>query len=312
MKKLGSIFSTRQFDREMLDAVFSMAKEMSGIQRGDQRLSGYVSASLFYEQSTRTRFSFEAAMKRLGGEVIGTENAREFSSKAKGETLEDTLRVVSCYCDLIVLRYYKELSRERIERLKSAPIINAGDGAGQHPTQALLDVFTIRQEFGKIENLNIVLMGDLLNGRTVRSLCYLLAKHYSKNTIHFVSPEQVRMKKDIKDYLNRYSLPWKEYSDLDDVLEVGDIFYTTRVQSERFEDNGVILEQVKRAKDLLSLDMTKVERMKQNAIIMHPLPRNVTDISYEVDNDKRARYFKQAQNGLYVRMALLTMMLIGY
>jgi aspartate carbamoyltransferase catalytic subunit len=267
--------------------------------------------TLFYEASTRTRLSFESAMKRLGGRVISTENAKEFSSAVKGESLEDTIRVVSTYCDLIVLRYDKEGGAKRAKESSSVPIINAGDGSGQHPTQALLDLYTIKKCFGEIRGLKIAMVGDLLNGRTVRSLSYFLAKHYPDNEIYFISPNRVRMRDDIKEYLDRYKLIWSEVDNFQNILPILDVIYQTRVQKERFEENQLAYEEIVSESEKLIIDRQKVEQMKPSAIIMHPLPR-LSEIRYGVDKDPRAKYFEQAENGLYVRMALLKMILVGY
>ena len=202
MKKITSVIDAQQFDKKTIEDIFTVAGLMEKKPPKDS-LKGKILATLFYEPSTRTRLSFEAAMKRLGGEVIGTENAREFSSAAKGETLEDSIKIISGYADVIVLRYNKEGGARRAQDFSRVPVINAGDGTGQHPTQALLDLYTIKKNFGKIEGLKIAMVGDLTNGRTVRSLCYFLAKHYSKNQIYFISPEQTKMKSDIKEYLDK-------------------------------------------------------------------------------------------------------------
>jgi aspartate carbamoyltransferase catalytic subunit len=265
-------------------------------------------ASLFYEPSTRTRFSFESAMLRLGGSSLSTENAREFSSKAKGETLEDTVRVVSGYCDVIVLRYHKEGGARRASEFSGVPIINAGDGTGQHPTQALLDLYTIKKAFGGIKGLKIAMVGDLANGRTVRSLAYFLAKHYPDNEMFLISPSKVRMKKDILDYLDKYGVSWKEMNDFKSIIPDLDVIYQTRVQKERFEEDREVYEEVVAESEKLIINTSKVETMKSSAIIMHPLPRTF-EIRYGVDKDPRAKYFEQARNGLYIRMALLKMIL---
>ena len=313
---LGSIVEAQRFDRETLDNIFKITSSMEELVKRnacEPILEGKIMVSLFYEASTRTRLSFESAMTRLGGKVIGTENAKEFSSKAKGESLEDTIKVVSGYGDVIVLRYYKKGGAKRAQRFSRVPIINAGDGNGQHPTQALLDLYTIKKVFGEIKGLNIGLVGDLANGRTVRSLCYFLAKHFPGNKIFLVSPKEVRMKKDIKDYLNKYQVVWEEV-EAKDILEIVgdlDVFYQTRVQQERFGDDRKKLEKVKREALHLIINGKITRRMKKNAIIMHPLPRN-EEICYSVDKNIRAKYFEQADNGLYIRMALLSMILFGY
>jgi aspartate carbamoyltransferase catalytic subunit len=272
---------------------------------GSNALAHYVMASLFYEPSTRTRFSFEAAMRKLGGEVITTESASQFSSAAKGETLEDTIRVVENYADIIVLRHYEIGAAERAAKIATVPIINAGDGAGQHPTQALLDLYTIEKELGRIDNISIAMVGDLANGRTVRSLAYLLGK-YEDIEIYFVSPPIVRMKPDIKSYLKRHNVKFYEETDLKKVSAKVDVIYQTRIQKERF---GERLEDYEKARGKYIIDKEILKVMKKDAIIMHPLPR-LDEITKEVDKDPRAAYFRQAQNGLYIRMALLKMLLL--
>lgn len=310
LRKLGSVIESQQFNREILDEVFRTAKEMETFR--EDILRGNIMVKLFYEPSTRTSLSFESAMKRLGGEVIGTDNASQFSSKVKGETLEDTIRIVSGYGNVIVLRYYKEGGAKRAQMFSSIPIINAGDGSGQHPTQALLDLYTIKKEFDDLEGLRIALIGDLANGRTVRSLCYLLAKNYPNNEIVFVSPDMVRMREDIKNFLHEYGVKWSETDKLDDVLSRADVFYQTRVQTERFQDQApMVLEKVRHDGERLKITNEVADQMKPSAIIMHPLPR-VWEIGYCTDKNSRARYFEQAQNGLYIRMALLKMVLLGY
>lgn len=312
MKKLGGVIRGQQFDKRTIEKIFLIADEMKRDDYDSEMLKGKIMATLFYEPSTRTRFSFEMAMLRLGGKVVGTENAREFSSAAKGESLEDSIRVISGYRPhVIILRYHKEGGAERAQNFSSVPIINAGDGNGQHPTQALLDLYTIKEKFGRVEKLNIVMVGDLSNGRTVRSLCYFLAKHYPNNHIYFVSPEQTRMKNDIKEYLKKHNVSYLELSELDRILPTADVIYQTRVQKERFGDNPALYEEVVKAGKKLTITEYTLKQMKKEAIVMHPLPR-VTEISYSVDNDPRAIYFQQAQNGLYVRMALLKMILVGY
>jgi aspartate carbamoyltransferase catalytic subunit len=260
-------------------------------------------ASLFYEPSTRTRFSFESAMLRLGGSVITTENAREFSSAAKGESLADSTRIMNGYADVIVMRHNEAGSAARAAEISDIPVINAGDGAGQHPTQALLDLYTIVDAFNGVDNLKIAMVGDLRYGRTVRSLSYLLTK-YANVEIVFVSPAVCRMEGDIKAYLDRNNLLWREETDLNAVASEVDCIYMTRIQKERFHSPDDYLE----AAGKYILTPERVEAMKPDAIIMHPLPR-VDEIPKAVDDDPRARYFQQAQNGLYIRMALLVLLL---
>ncbi|TKB23879.1 aspartate carbamoyltransferase [Desulfopila sp. IMCC35006] len=304
---LEHVVESQQFDRDLLETVFRTADRMKADLAGKRSLAksldGKIMASLFYESSTRTRFSFESAMLRLGGSVITTENAREFSSAAKGESLSDSIRIMNGYADVIVMRHNEAGSAVRAAEVSAIPVINAGDGAGQHPTQALLDMYTIVDAFQRLENLKIAMVGDLRYGRTVRSLSYLLTK-YANVELIFVSPQVCKMEKDIKDYLEKNNVPWREESDLSLVAPEVDCIYMTRIQKERF--HSVDDYQAAASKYILSLDC--VETMKKDAIIMHPLPR-VDEIPKEVDSDPRARYFEQAQNGLYIRMALLYLLL---
>jgi aspartate carbamoyltransferase catalytic subunit len=238
-------------------------------------------------------------MLRLGGRTIGTDNAREFSSAAKGETLEDTMRIVSGYADVIVLRHNEEGAARRAAAVSSVPVINAGDGPGQHPTQALLDLYTIRTELGHVDGLRIALVGDLANGRTVRSLTYLLSK-FRDVAVCFVAPPQVAMRQDLKDHLDEHHVPWAETRDLGSVLPKVDVVYQTRIQKERFTSEAAYLE----VKGVYRIDAQTMSLLRKDAIVMHPLPR-VDEIAPEVDADPRAAYFRQARNGLFIRMALL-------
>lgn len=305
---LKHVYEAQQFDRGLLDTVFEVADDMrrdvaEGGRRYGRALANKIMASLFYEPSTRTRFSFEAAMLRLGGSIITTENAREFSSAAKGESLYDSTRIINGYADIIVMRHHEAGSAEKAAQVSTAPVINAGDGAGQHPTQALLDLYTIKAHFHEINNLKVAMVGDLKYGRTVRSLSYLLTK-YSGVRIFFVSPSVCRMESDIKSYLEKAGIPWEEKTDLDTVLPLVDCVYMTRIQRERF----IVPEDYDEAVGKYILTLDKMRRMKPDAIIMHPLPR-LNEIPQEVDDDPRAYYFEQAQNGLYIRMALLYLLL---
>jgi len=308
MKKINGVIKAQQFDKETIDKIFATASEME-VSPPMDLMKNKIMATLFYEPSTRTRLSFEIAMNKLGGSVVGTENAREFSSAAKGESLEDTIRIIAQYgVDIIVLRYNQEGGAERAQKFSEVPVINAGDGTGQHPTQALLDLYTIDKHFGSIDGLKLAMVGDLTNGRTVRSLSYFLGKHYPIKQVYFVSPEQTKMKDDIKDYFDKYHVKWEELDELDPIIGDIDVIYQTRVQKERFKDNPQVYEEVIKASEKLIIDEGCVNKMKSNAIVMHPLPR-VTEISYSVDHDKRALYFQQAQNGLFIRMALLKLIL---
>ena len=306
MDKLQHVIEAQQFSRDRLSEIFSVAREMEQVVRhyGSNILNRRVMATLFYEPSTRTRLSFEAAMKRLGGDVITTENAREFSSAAKGETLEDTVRIVQGYADVLVIRHYESGAARRAAEVARVPIINAGDGPGQHPTQALLDVYTIQKEIGRLDGITVAMVGDLANGRTARSLTYLLAK-YEDVKIYFVAPGVVRMKEDIKEYLRRHNVFFAEEEDLFKVAASADVIYQTRIQKERFGDRTEDYESA-RGKYIIDLELMKT--LKEHAVVMHPLPR-VDEIRPEVDADPRAAYFRQAHNGLYIRMAVLKMLL---
>src|ERR1700720_50843 len=236
--RLRHVIESQQFSRALLEELFARADEMKGQPHHfSGRLNGQVMAALFYEPSTRTRLSFEAAMLRLGGRTIGTDNAREFSSAAKGETLEDTMRIVSGYADVIVVRHNEEGAAKRAAAVSSVPIINAGDGPGQHPTQALLDLYTIKDELSRIDGIRVAMVGDLANGRTVRSLTYLLSK-FRQIKIWFVAPPQVAMRDDLKAHLDEHKIPWVETEDLDSVLPEVDVVYQTRIQKERFSDHA--------------------------------------------------------------------------
>jgi len=302
--KMRHVVESQQFSRALLEELFARADEMKREpHRFIGRLAGQVMAALFYEPSTRTRLSFEGAMLRLGGTTMGTDNAREFSSAAKGETLEDTIRIVSGYADVIVIRHNEEGAARRAASISSVPVINAGDGPGQHPTQALLDLYTIRDELNRIDGVRVAMVGDLANGRTVRSLTYLLSK-FKDIKVWFVAPPQVAMGEDLKTHLDENGVPWVETQDLNAALPEVDVVYMTRIQKERFADP----EAYNAVKGVYRMDREAAALMRKYAILMHPLPR-VDEIAPEVDDDPRAAYFRQARNGLHVRMALLDRLL---
>ncbi len=302
--KMRHVVESQQFSRALLEELFARADEMKREpHRFIGRLAGQVMAALFYEPSTRTRLSFEGAMLRLGGTTMGTDNAREFSSAAKGETLEDTIRIVSGYADVIVIRHNEEGAARRAASISSVPVINAGDGPGQHPTQALLDLYTIRDELNRIDGVRVAMVGDLANGRTVRSLTYLLSK-FKDIKVWFVAPPQVAMGEDLKTHLDENGVPWVETQDLNAALPEVDVVYMTRIQKERFADP----EAYNAVKGVYRRDREAAALMRKYAILMHPLPR-VDEIAPEVDDDPRAAYFRQARNGLHVRMALLDRLL---
>jgi len=300
--ELKNLIEAQQFTPEILFSLFNEADKIKESPKEFlEALKGKVLATLFYEPSTRTRLSFESAMLKLGGAVISTENAKEFSSAIKGESIEDTIRVVSAYADCIVIRHYEEGTAKKASDVSNIPIINAGDGKGQHPTQALLDVYTIYREFGHLNKIKIAFVGDLLSGRTVRSLCYLLGK-FPETEITFVSPEHLKMKEDIKEYLTKHKVKFKEENNLNEVLPEVDVIYMTRIQKERMS-----LEDYERARGKFVINESNFNLIKKESRIMHPLP-HVEEIDLHVDmekSDKRIAYFRQAENGLYIRMALL-------
>ncbi len=298
------ILSGRQFTREGLDQILDAAGEM------DQRLQkegslklldGYVMGSLFFEPSTRTRLSFETAMHRLGGDVVGFAQAGT-SSVAKGESLNDTIRTVNQYVDVIVMRHPEIGSAKQAAGVSTVPVLNGGDGAGQHPTQALLDLFTIHQERGGVDGSTIALCGDLKNGRTVHAGVELY-KHYDCPLI-FVAPEALRMPPAITERLRQHGVGVKETADLASGLEEADVLYMTRIQKERFEDPA----EYERLKGSYVLTREMVERVNPEVTIMHPLPR-VNEITTDVDDLPGAAYFREARNGVPVRMALLALVL---
>jgi aspartate carbamoyltransferase catalytic subunit len=302
--RLQHVIESQQFSRPLLEELFQRADEMrADPHRAAGRLQGRVMAALFYEPSTRTRLSFESAMLRLGGRTMGTDNAREFSSAAKGETLEDTIRIVAGYADVIVLRHHEAGAARRAAEVSDVPVINGGDGRGQHPTQSLLDLYTIRDELGRLDGVRVAMVGDLANGRTARSLAYLLSK-FRDPEIWFVAPPRVAMGRDIKEHLDEHGVRWHEVTDLDAVLPEVDVVYQTRIQRERFADEAAY----RAVKGVYVIGRPAMERLRRDAIVMHPLPR-LDEIDPAVDSDPRAAYFRQARNGVQVRMALLDMVL---
>ncbi|WP_128655171.1 aspartate carbamoyltransferase [Paenibacillus sp. 598K] len=301
MRRLLHIIESKTMDRASLQRLFDMTATMEPIANNGGSLirSDKIMCSLFFEASTRTRLSFESAMYRLGGRVIGTENAAAFSSAIKGETLEDTIRVVSGYCDLIVLRHTEVGAAHRAAQVAGVPVINAGDGSGEHPTQALLDLYTIQKERGGIDGIHIAMIGDLTYGRTVHSLSYLLA-NYNDIRITFIAPPNARIPESVKQYLDAKGVAYEETGDLVSAASQVDVFYQTRIQKERFPS----VEQYELAAGKYIIDRPLLDRMHPDALILHPLPR-AGEIETDVDQDRRAAYFRQAQNGLYIRMALI-------
>ncbi len=304
--KVKHILSTQQFlNKKTLADIFRKADKF---EKADQQgkvpklLQNKILSCVFYEPSTRTRFSFESAMLKLGGQVISTESAGHFSSAIKGETLEDSVRIISGYSDMIVLRHNEPGAAERAAKVSLVPIINAGDGDGEHPTQALLDLYTIKKELGRIDNFKIGMVGDLLYGRTIHSLIYLLPLSHTVE-IFLVAPQELKLPSKYKSFLNSRKIKFSESDNLENVLPKLDVLYMTRIQKERFS-SARIYEQVKNS---FVLNKKLLDKLNKRSIVMHPLPR-VNEISREVDDDKRAAYFRQAKNGLYIRMALLNLL----
>ena len=306
----------QQFTREGLTRLFDATDRMRAEFRDAERrkhmhqwLDGTLMHSIFYEASTRTKFSFESGAAHLGMRVVSTENAKVFSSAVKGETLEDSMRVHAGYFpDVIVLRHYEDDAAERAVAVIDAAgfpchVINAGAGCEQHPTQALLDAYTIDGKFGRLDDLTIIMGGDLKNGRTVRSLSYLLGK-YNNIRIIFVSPEQLRIRPDIIEYLIRHKVSYDQTDDVKSVLPEADVVYWTRLQDERIEDRAFAEEMRRVQVASFTIRMEHMKLMKPSAILIHPFPRK-GEIAIEVNADPRAYYFRQSDGGLFVRMAVI-------
>jgi aspartate carbamoyltransferase catalytic subunit len=298
---LKHVVESQQFTLPLLMELFDRSRLMERIvaRGGTLDYQNRILASLFYQPSTRTRFSFEAAMHRLGGRVLSTEHARAFSSEIEAEQVEDSIRIIGSYCDVIVIRHHEPNGAARAARVSPVPIINAGDGdGGQHPTQALLDLYTIYRE-RPLDGLSVAFIGELDRGRTVRSLTYLLAK-FERVKLFFVSPQEMQMRNDILQYLDRHGVRYELESDIDRVVSEVDVVYQTRIRPERLPRPA--------GSHRYAINSSVLERMKPDAMILHPLPRTV-ELDKTVDDDPRALYFRQAANGLYVRMALLTMVM---
>jgi aspartate carbamoyltransferase catalytic subunit len=300
-RRLQHVIESQQFTVPLLMELFDRSRGMEHIvaRGGSLDYQNRIMATLFYAPSTRTRFSFEAAMHRLGGRVLSTEHARVFSSEMEGEQVEDSIRIIGGYSDVIVIRHLEEGGAKRAAQVSPVPVINAGDGyGGQHPTQALLDLYTIYRE-RTLNGLSIALIGELDKGRTARSLAYLLAK-FERIKMYFVSPPETRMRPDILAYLDEHGVPYEQEADLERVAGEVDVIYQTRIRPERLCHHDSLKH--------FTIDSALVRRMKPDALILHPLPRTV-ELDKSVDDDPRALYFRQARNGLFVRMALLTMLL---
>lgn len=302
------ILSASQFEPKQLEQLFVRADELRQLSLNDKdraklalKFKDRILCSLFYQPSTRTRLSFETAALRWGMGYVSTESARQFSSAAKGESLEDTIRVINEYGhDIIVVRYDEVGGATKAAKVSHAAIINAGDGPGEHPTQALLDAHTIKEQIGKLNNLQVVMVGDLRYSRTVRSLAHILSK-YPKNHISFVSVDELQIDTGIKRLLKKSGTGFSQTADLKAVLPKADVVYVTRLQKEYLKDP-------KSVSAKFIIDEKALKLLPKTAKIMHPLPRN-EEISAAVDSDPRAAYFRQAGNGLYIRMALIEQIL---
>jgi aspartate carbamoyltransferase catalytic subunit len=296
------ILSTKQFTREEIEYLLSVARYIEAHkERYVDLLRGKVVATLFFEPSTRTRLSFESAVHRLGGNVIGFSSAESSSSK-KGETLADTIRTVSNYCDAIVMRHASDGAARLAARFSSVPVINAGSGAEEHPTQALLDLLAIQELSGRIDGLSVGLCGDLKYGRTVHSLAYLLT-NYNVN-LYLIAPDQLKMQYRVTEYLRRKQKLFKETPRFQATIPILDVLYMTRIQQERFPDP----DEYERIRNIYVLNHELLQTMRQDAILLHPLPR-VEEIHPECDADPRAKYFQQTYHGLMLRKALLALVL---
>jgi len=299
---LQHLIESQQFTVPILMDLFDRTRAMERVvaRGGTLDYQNKIMATLFYEPSTRTRICFEAAMHRLGGRVCSTEQAKLFSSEVVGERLEDTIRIIAGYADVIVLRHSEMGGAARAASVSCVPVINAGDGSGgQHPTQALLDLYTIFRERRSLDGLTIAMIGELDVGRTARSLAYLLSK-FDRVKMYFVSPPELRMKQDILDHLEEKDVWFSLETDLDKVISQVDVVYLTQIRPGRLADQQHLRKYV--------VDSSILKAMKPDAMILHPLPRTL-ELDKTVDHDPRAFYFRQATNGLYVRMALLTMLL---
>ncbi len=299
------VLSVAQFDKALIGDVFGRARQMRQMVETEGRsdlLKPFVLALIFYEPSTRTASSFIAAMQRLGGGVIPITGGVQFSSVSKGETLGDTMRVLEQYADVIVMRHPEKGAAEQAAAAATVPVINAGDGVGEHPTQALLDLFTIEEELGRIDGLNVAMIGDLRFGRTVHSLTRLLSL-YDVN-LRFVSPEILRLPLTLMNGVRDAGLNVRECHDVAEVIASADVLYVTRVQKERFSD----LAQYDEVKNYYRITPDLMAQAQEKMIVMHPLPR-VGEIEPTIDSDPRAAYFRQVRNGMFIRMSLLASVL---
>ena len=293
---LRHVLSAGQYTRESLEDVFNLASKIKqNPEKYSKAIEGKIVATMFYEPSTRTRLSFETAVLRLGGQVISTENASSNSSVKKGETLKDTVRVLQKYADAIVIRHSDVNSATDAASVANVPILNAGSGKGEHPTQALLDLYTIREKRGKIDGVKVAILGDLVYGRTIHSLIKLLAL-YDNVEIYGLSKKDFMLPQEYIDFLNEKNINYTICNSFDDIPKDIDVMYHTRIQQERFEGDF--------GKEEYIINKEVLSNFSENTIVLHPLPRT-GEISEDIDDDPRALYFEQAGNGLYIRMGLL-------
>ncbi|MHA1268823.1 MAG: aspartate carbamoyltransferase [Candidatus Helarchaeota archaeon] len=296
------LISIKNLNRKEIEHILNTADKMEILlEKGTDIAKNKILASLFYEPSTRTQLSFSSAMLRLGGNVIGFSDP-ELSSKAKGENLADTIRCVENYCDLIVLRHSLEGADLLASEISSVPIVSAGCGTKEHPTQALLDLLTIKREVGKLDDIKVGILGDLKYGRTVKSFTYALSLFNCD--LNFISPPTLKINKEVLNYLEDNQISYSEFEDVMEIINDLDVLYVTRIQKERFPDPTEYL----KVKGSYKIDLNTVKNVKESFIIMHPLPR-IDEISYEIDNTKFAKYFKQTYYGLLTRMSIISLIL---
>ena len=301
---MNNFISTENITHDELERLFELADNIKvNKKKYADTLKGFVIATLFYEPSTRTRLSFESSIQRLGAGLISTENARENASAKKGESLEDTIKIIQGYADMIVLRHFENDSSERAVKVATVPIINAGAGGGEHPTQGLLDIYTIREYKGKIDGTRIAIMGDLKYGRTAHSMIKLLSL-YKDITVYGFSVKGLELPQKYKDFLNERNVKYIECNTFNDIPNDIDFIYQTRVQMERLEDKNMKIEEI-------IINKKNFAHFSKNTYLLHPLPR-IDEISTDVDDDERSIYFKQAHNGVPIRMALIYSIMSEY
>lgn len=297
---MKNLVSCNQFTKENLQELFDLADQMKkNPENFTETLKGKLIAVMFFEPSTRTRMSFEAAIERLGGKMIITENGKENSSARKGESLEDTIKILAGYTDAIVMRHSNDNSAKIAESVSKVPIINAGSGKSEHPTQSLLDMYTIREKRGSFDGIKVGILGDLKYGRTIHSLIEVLSL-YNNVEIYALSKNAFELQEEYIEFMKEHNMKYKKCNSFDDMPKDVDVLYHTRIQSERFEGDF--------GKEEFIINKKVLDTFSKDTIVLHPLPRN-EEISTDIDDDERAKYFKQAENGMWVRMALLAKIL---